>query len=498
MKEKKSYHEKFFKEFDSTEADFEKWDSLFFRLGLKPRRYGKDAEAVYICTVEGWFRLSKVKYEKEELNWVRNILQYLEERSFNNWAEPWQKTIIWEEKDFCYLIQPWDFSKEYFFPGDPGSIKRIAEILADLYRCGKDYRENKGIEINRDRWSAVNRKWDSDLKKLESLKEESFHEKIRKEIHELKKDALNMLNECSNTWKTEINDLFDHHAVSGVIGHGKLLAKYIIWRDHDYYLLNWEDLSFQPKIADLASLINDVGLWEPEWIIRFVGEYSKIQSFWPEEYNALKALLLYPERIISLLGEEPETVEYKQIKEVMKEMKHKEHCLGKVWRELGATKRWNRSKNFSENQSDDNGKISLVLSPIETWGGFNGNQFNSLIQLRNEQKLPNEIFERLINQTQDRVFGGGREGNIMAGAANVADPVMEIVEEKPKSAGEEVELSPNAPKISKAQSSATGIITQNPPLVSSKDTETTVSPDSLKQAGPVISWRGFPKSIKRE
>lgn len=496
MKEKDQMDEKFFRNFETIQTDYQKWAPIFSRLGLKPRRYFKDNQAVYTCTVEGWFKLSVVKYEKQELQWLKNILNYLEERSFNNWAVPWQKTIIWEENNFCHLIQPWDFSKTGFIPNDPAAICRIAEVLADFYRCGKDYRENKGIEIFRDRWSAIDLEWEANLKFLENLKEDNYYEKIRKEVHLLKKDTISLLTDCLSIWKSGINNLFDHHLSSGVISHGNLLTKSIIWKENDFFLLDWENLSFQPKIADLASLINDIGIWEPEWIIYFINEYSKIQPFWPEEYQALKAMLQYPSDIMKVFKEdEPGEVEYKMIKEVNKEMKRKNRCLEKVWRELGNDRRWSKGRGGIE-KSNENGKISMVLSPIETWGGFEAGQQDSLIYVKTEQKLPNDIYERLVNQTQDRVFGGGREGNIMEAAADHPKnyDYLEIVEEQPTQPDEMMELIKTEPEIEPEKSPQ--------PVIEKKETLQIIQNKSESAETPkkpsVISWGSFPKPLKKE
>lgn len=418
MKEKTEYDERSADKFDSLKELFLKWVTVFYRFGLRPSRFFKDRDAIYFCTNEGWFRLSLIKYAKEELNWLQSILQYLEERSFNNWACSWRNTIIWEEESYSYLIQPWVFTNKKLDINDPASIRRVSEIIAKLYRCGKDYHATKGIGIFRDRWSTIELQWEQELKAIESLTEELFHEKLRKEIHILKKEAVALLSDCLTIWKNSMNTLFEHHFSSGVIGHGRLRSNYIIWKEYDYYLLNWENLSFQPKVADLASLINDTAIWEPEWISFLINEYSKNQSFWPEEYNALKAMLQYPGKLVKLLSRENiDDCDYKQIKVAKKELKRKDRCLAQVWRELGTDNCWSRGRVFAGTGINDNGKISLILSPIHTWGGFQTLQAGPLINLKPEQKLPNDIWDRLVNNTPDRVFGGG-DGQIMEVTSN--------------------------------------------------------------------------------
>lgn len=501
MKGKNSVDDKPLRMFDAICAEYQNWFPIFNRLGLKPRRYFKDNQAVYVATAEGWFRLSLVAYEKAELQWIRSILLYLEERSFSNWAVPWQKTIIWEENDSCFLIQPWVFAKEYFSPEDPAAIGRIAEILAELYRCGKDYRENKGIEIFRDRWSTIEQEWETELKRLQSLPEDLFHEKVRKEIHGFKKEISSLLTECISTWKSGINSLFEHHLRSGVIGHGKLTAETIVWQDNDFYLLDWENLSFQPKIADLAWLINDIGIWEPEWIVYLVNEYSRLQPFWPEEYEALKVMLQYPKRIIQLLSEEnAETLEYKEIKEARKELKRKERCLAKVWRDLGTEKRWARSRGSSDKVQDERGKISMVLSPMETWGGFAARQFDSLIHVKNEQRLPKDVLERLTNISEDRVFGG-RDGNIMEAASGVEQLGLgaelagfEIIENVQPPTEEAVELTDTPVELPEAKENDSEEKAHDKPAEElGKEEPVLVS----KPQNQLLSWSKFPTPIKK-
>ncbi|HPT87462.1 MAG TPA: phosphotransferase [Bacillota bacterium] len=500
---KNSLEDKPLRIFDAICAEYKNWFPIFNRLGLKPRRYFKDDQGVYVATAEGWFRLSMVPYEKGELQWIRSILLYLEERSFANWAVSWQKTIIWEENDSCFLIQPWEFTGESFSPGDPAAIGRVAEILAELYRCGKDYRENKGIEIYRDRWSTIEHEWEGEMKRIQELPEDLFHEKVRKEIHGCKKEIGDLLTDCLAIWKSGINNLFDHHLRSGVIGHGNLTAAKIIWKDKDFYLLDWEHLSFQPKIADLAALINDVGIWEPEWIVYLINEYSRLQPFWPEEYEALKAMLQYPKRIVQLLREEnAETLEYKEIKEARKELKRKERCLAKVWRDLGTEKRWAKSRVSSDKISDDRGKISMVLSPMETWGGFTARQFDSLIHVKSEQRLPKDVLERLTNISEDRVFGG-RDGNIMEGASGVEQLGLsaelggfEIIENVQPPTEETVELDEaQAEELTEAKEKDSPVEkVDNSPA---EDLEKNEPAPVLKPQNQLLSWSKFPTPIKK-
>jgi hypothetical protein len=433
VKHQRSTREISVQEFELIKSDYQKWTPIFNRLGLKPRKFLNGPNELYVGTAEGWFRLSLIKYDKQELKWLRSILEYLETRSFNNWALPWQKTIIWEESNFCYLIQPWLFDGDYFTANDPASITRVAEILADFFRCGKDYHESKGIRICRDRWSMIEPEWELALQKFDQFKGDSYHEKIRPELNELRKEAQAALNDSLIGWKSSnISSLMEHHRQAGVIGHGNLLAKHIIWCGNDYYLLNWEHLAFQPRIADLAMLITDVAVWEPDWIIFLISEYSKIQPFWPEEYSALLMLLRYPKGVINLLEEaKAEEFDRKKIKEVAKEMVKKERCLTKVWRELGSQKRWAWSKE-ENNSITDSGRISMVLSPVESWGDFTGS-VDSLIQVKSEQKLPSDVIERLTFSDRERVVGG-RDGNILEAALENTplNEFEEIVEEQIK------------------------------------------------------------------
>jgi hypothetical protein len=230
--------------------------------------------------------------------------------------------------------------------------------------------------------------------------------------------------------------LMEHHQRSGVLGHGNLLVKNIIWGGNDYYLLNWEGLAFQPRIVDIASLINDVAWWESDWILFLLNEYSKIQPFWPEEHAALFALLKYPQKIIELLGggSTTEDLDHKNFKEVAKELARKERCLLKAWKELGTQKRWVWGRE-TETLPVNQGKMSMVLSPVESWGDFAG-QVDSLIQVKHDQKLPKDVMERLTYNNPDRVVAG-RDGNILESAAKEAtgyneNNFIEIVEPQPK------------------------------------------------------------------
>jgi Phosphotransferase enzyme family. len=487
---------------------------IFQRLGLKPRRYFSDREAIYVGTIEGWFRLSLKKYSKQELKWLRRILEYLNERSFHNWAVPWQKTIIWEEHAFCYLIQPWFMAKEFFQATDPASVSRVAEITTELYNCGKDYFENRAIEIARDRWQSIDLEWETQLFKLDQLKIDFEHEKLRKDIDELKKSAIIALNDSLDSWrKSGLTSLLEHHQRSGVLGHGNLLIKNIVWLNNDYYLLNWEGLAFQPRIVDIASLINDVAWWEPEWILFLLNEYAKIQPFWPEEHMALFALLKYPQKIMELLGSEmnEESLNRKDLKEEARELARKERCLVKAWKELGTQKRWVWGQQ-TDMPSVGQGKISMVLSPVESWGEFAG-QADSLIHVKHEQKLPKDVMERLTYNESDQVVAG-RDGNVLESAAKIdananynESNFIEIVEPQPKIPDEtELEQAAEAAKAVSEQTLTNSTI----PEMKDKDVkdkevkakevkandEPLFSKTEVKKNTPyVTTWAKFPKPL---
>ncbi|HYH01609.1 MAG TPA: hypothetical protein VEC37_00765 [Bacillota bacterium] len=483
--------------------DYQKWFPVFQHLSLKPRRFFCKGDIAFICTAEGWFRLSRSKYSKEELNWLRSILEYLEERSFKNWAVPWQHTVIWEESDCCYLIQPWYFSQESFQTGDPATLERMAEILAELYRCGKDYRENRGLGVFRERWSTVATGWQEQLVMLQSFKEELYHEKMHKDLNGMRKDTEELLTECLKCWEAGMSSLFEHQYHLGVLGHGQLLAKYIVWRENDYFLLNWEHIAFQPKIADLASLIEDVGYWEPEWIIYFINQYTKLQPLWPEEYQALKAMLSYPKQLIRLFQDNSgKAIENKMWKEADKELKRKGRCLDKVWREISSEKtRWAWGKDYTIPKSRETGRISMVLSPVESWGGLSNERADSLINVKTEEKVPSDIWQRLINPEGDRVLSGG-EGGFVRTTSNVnsikpefdEEPVPIRLDALVSSEGEKADIAVNAlEELIKAtpDEKETAVEGCTPQTINEKES----FPKKANQ-NEVLNWSGFPKPMK--
>ncbi|HEX3047669.1 MAG TPA: hypothetical protein VHY08_23155 [Bacillota bacterium] len=398
-------------DFQTAKTNFQIWGPIFQRLGFKPRRFFTDLEAVYVSTNEGWFRLGLTKYSKQELNWLRNTLKYLEERSFKNWAVPWQKTVIWEEKSFCYLIQPWRLDGECFQADDPASITRVAEILTSLYECGKGYGQAGPMETSRNLWRNLEVGWEAAIHKLEDIKIEDFHEKVRDEVNDLRKEALSSYNDMIKSWRTSgIHSLFEAHRQTGMLGHGNLLSRHLIWRESDYYLLNWEFLAFQPRVRDLAFFINDIAIWDPEWIIYFVTACARIQPFWPEEYQALMVMIKEPVGVFNLL----ETIRHsefdrKNLKEVVKSLNKKNRCLEKVWYELGSEKRWPVSP-INYHSSYQTPELSMVLRPVEAWGDHNASS-DSLIKIADQQpNLPREIMERLSLRGSGKTGSGGVVG----------------------------------------------------------------------------------------
>lgn len=497
-------------QWENEQRDYQKWLPVFQHLGLKPRRFIGKGDVAFVCLAEGWFRLSRGKYSKEELTWLRNILEYLQERSFRNWAVPWQQTVVWEDGDSCCLIQPWYFSQELFQPGDPATLERIAEILAELYRCGKDYRENRGLGICRDHWSTVAARWQEQLSIVQSFKEEIYHEKMRKDLNGIRKDVEALLTNCLRDWESGMSSLFENQYNLGVLGHGQLLAKYIVWRENDYFLLNWEHIAFQPKIADLATLIDDVGYWEPDWIIYFIKQYTRLQPLWPEEYQALKAMLSYPKQLICLFQDDSgKEIDNKIWKEADKELKRKGRCLDKVWREISSEKtRWAWGKDYIIPKSRETGRISMVLSPVESWGGMSQERVDSLINVKTDEKNSSDIWKRLGNPESECVVCSGDGG--FANAASNFNPIRQgLGEEALPVRLEEVEVNPdNKGEEAGSNTAGNNSLEKSDPDSSGQKEITTVSYEAqaLNEQEPaakrtnsneVLNWSSFPKPMKR-
>lgn len=390
--------------FTGRKTEYIRWAPLLERSGLKPRRIMPATDAVYVDTSEGWYRIGRRSYPRAELAWVRSILEYLEERSFQGWAVPWKKTIIWEEGGRCYLVQPWLNESGGFQPDDPASLARVVEVLTEFYRCGKEYTRN-GREIIRDRFSSIPREWEAARKRLAEAENGRFPEKHRDEWRDILKKAQNRIAENLKKWEgSKVDGIIGLQLGAGVIGHGKLLAGYIVGRDHDFALLNWEHLAFQPRIQDLATLILDLKLWDPEWLLFLISEVARAQPFWPEEYTALFTMLWHPQELLDTLNNSEEERDRKNLKEAAKEMARKERCLTRAWRELGTEKRWAFRSSITDNPVS-NGKVSWVLSPVESWGETGG-AADSLIRVENPAYLPPEVLQRLSYGRPDRIVGG--------------------------------------------------------------------------------------------
>jgi hypothetical protein len=474
--------------FEIFKMEFQKWSSLLQRTGLKPRRFMVEPDAIYFYTPEGWFRLGFNKYTKGEIDWIHSILEYLEERSFKNWAVPWQKTIVWEENDFCYMIQPWVKDGEFFQSSDPASIQRVAEVMADFYRSGKDYIQTKGIEIGRDRWSNIEVEWETDIERLDKLKIDDFPEKARSEVNELRREMSMRLREILSNWRSSgMNCLLEHQKRSGVLGHGNLIVKNILWLGDDYFLLNWEQMAFQPRILDLTTLITDVAYWEPEWILFLINEYSRVQPFWPEEYTGLRILLRHPKNLINTLENiRINGLDRKSLKEAARELARKERCLGKIWRELGTEKRW-AGNSLGDNSSLR--RLSMTLSPVETWGDFAGSS-DSVIKVKNEAKLPADVIEKLTYfdhaRAQDRI-SGGRDGSVLNGSASI------ILKPEPEpenhtGIGNQMEL--------KMVDSTAPSLKEDHPAVNTGALKIDTVSEINKNLDKIIRWANFPKNSK--
>lgn len=476
MKYERTENDKNRGEFSRTQIEFQKWALLFQRTGLKPRRFLMDSDGVYIGTSAGWFRLGFQKYGRHELQWIHQMLEHLEDRAFKNWAVPWSKTIVfWGDNNEGYLIQPWVMTGEYFQAADPGSVQRLAEIMADFYRSGKDYKAAKGIEVVRDRWSNIEMEWGSRLQELDNLKADDLPEKVRGDFNELRKIAAGILKDCISNWQNSgMHSLYEHQRRTGMLGHGRLLARHIVWLTDDYYLLNWDSLAFQPRVFDLAVLIRDVAYWEPDWILYLINQFSRVQPFWPEEYGALFAVLRYPREALQILEQlmagEPDR---KLFKETAKVIARKERCLNRVWRELGTEKRWAGS--FPDNRSQFGfNKLSMALSPLEAWGDFQGDT-DTVINVKNEVGLPTEVIERLSDFDRDRIVGG-KSDNILQGSAAP-------VKEKDEAVESTVEIPP-----------AIMPETDEPPKPVPDPVPNAAKDGKTKEPETVIRWAGFPKS----
>lgn len=383
--------------FNQVKSEYQKWAPIFYQLGLKPRRYFKTNNAVYICTEAGWFRLGFIKYGKEELQWVNRVLQHLEEGRFANWGVPWSKSLIWEEQGFSYLIQPWCFSKDSFDPRDPAAIIRLTEILSDLYYCSQNFVDNNGPGILRNRWRSLEEQWQADLQLVEMLDEK----KLGLTGFNFKKQAVNTIEDTLKIWDSVIKGWVEADREFGSIGHGKLLSKYIVAQPDDYYLLNWEHLSFQPKVTDLVSVINDVGIWEEEWVAFIINEYTKLQPFWPEEYRILVGMLQYPVDLLKFLhklNNEPNLkINQSQIKKFSVELSKKADCLLGVWQQLGIDDRWGGYSGIAPESNDEaQEELSMAEPSYENGENYVGAELDVVLPF-------DETMEQSVEKWEDDV-----------------------------------------------------------------------------------------------
>lgn len=324
-------------------TNYQKWRPILERHGFKARRYLPTNDGEFVASEEGWFRLSPVCYEKNHLQWVQNRLRYLDEQSFANWAAPWQKNMIWEEDEGWRLMQPWIFSNDHFSPGDPAGIERVAEILADLHHRGRDYSKSEVRDGIPAQWRTLDQHWQLELEWMDILPEDRANENVRLDLAGVRKATVALLKESIGIWQSGIHLLFESDDLVGSIGHGRLKAQDIVWLDNDFYLLDWENVIIQPKVADLAIFIENVGLWEPEWIVLFMAAYTQKQPLWPEEFQMLKLLLEYPKDLLELAREDrlPKLTR-EEMALSLQELQHKSRCLNEAWRELGARQGWDR------------------------------------------------------------------------------------------------------------------------------------------------------------
>lgn len=484
--------------FIGRKKEFYRWSPLLERSGLKPRRIMAETDAVYVDTSEGWFRIGRRSYPRTELAWLHNVLEYIEERGFRGWAVPWQRTVIWEEGGHCYLVQPWLKEGEGFHPDDPASLARIVEIMTEFYRCGKEYERN-GLEICRDSFSSIPTEWEIARKQLAEIDNGHFPEKHRQEWHDILKKAQSRIADNLKNWEESgVGGLIGQQLSTGVIGHGNLLAKYIVGHDHDFSLLNWEYLAFQPRIKDLASLILDLKLWEPDWLLFLINETAKVQPFWPEEYGALFALLWHPQDLLNALKDSaPEGFNEdrypKNLKEVAKEMARKEKCLTKAWRELGTEKRWAFRSPMADNPVPD-GKVSWGLAPVESWGDTGGAP-ESLIRVKTPNYLPPEVLQSLSYGLPDRIVSGGDSVVLKAANTGTVQPISggvpDLQPSQTVASETEIALSPVKP--------AAAVPVQMPQVV--KDSVQQLQPNhsfpphTERESSPtqILRWADFPK-----
>ncbi len=354
--------------FRNNKQHYVKLESFLLQFNLKVCRFYEAKDACYFYTNQGWFRFSLISYEKQELLWLKSILEYLEAASFDNWATAWQKSIILEEMRTAYFIQPWFFPEEPFSVSDPASLARAAEIIANFHATSKGFLMECALELKRDRWNDFEKNLDEKLQLINDLELKVYSEKHQKSILEFKNLLLELLKGIKKEWQSlEMNAFLENQLNSGMLTHGAFRPAHLVLQQNNYYLLNWEAIAFRPRVADLADFIGQVNWWEPEWLLFFLGEYFKRQPLCPEEYKAFHILLRFPWEVFAFLEKLlPDKLERKHVKELLKMLSRKNHCLEQMVQEFDAQKRWLWGK-VNTPVIPKNG---TELTSVESWGGF--------------------------------------------------------------------------------------------------------------------------------
>lgn len=279
-----------------------------YDLGIKRAQYNRSN--YYLDTNKGQFLLRKVTIPKEQIAFEYEVNRQLIQKGFNEIEKiyPTKKQSPYVlQQDKYYILQTYRPVEEIDFKSE-GDLRQIVCVLARFHKAAQhiysnerkienaaikniyDYFSKRHTEVKKMKASISNI---SQKSKFEVMFFENY-----KAYETLEEMALQLVNkqmgesliEKARTSRTVVHNEYTYHALGKTPGG-------------DYVMSQLDTCGYNIQLIDLANVLTKImqkNNWDMMLLYNLVQDYSKINPLSMEEVKILKAMLIFPEKFVSI------------------------------------------------------------------------------------------------------------------------------------------------------------------------------------------------------
>lgn len=279
-----------------------------YDLGVKKVQYNRSN--YYLETSKGQYVLRKVNIPREQIAFEYEVNKELIDKGFKNLEKLYltkKQSPYALQQDRIYVLQSYRQVEEIDFR-EENDLKQVINVLANFHRVAKDIYvperkiENVSIKNVYEYFQKRTLETKKMKDKMVGISQKSKFERMfvegYKDYQELEHIALKLMNE-------EISNGLIQQAKMGLtIVHNEYTYHALGKTKEGQYIINHLDAcSYNIQLLDVANVLIKVmqkNNWDIELLDKLIKGYRSVNPLKEDEYKALKAMLIFPEKFASI------------------------------------------------------------------------------------------------------------------------------------------------------------------------------------------------------